>query len=109
MDLSRYYRHINKENSLPYALRVAAGTTRLDNIKIEILKNNIPTKRTFFFLKIGDWENRMIKRSIDHLNEDIRQNLIRLKEPKIYITDRGLIIVKNYLFLTMCNLHYKIN
>lgn len=99
---------MNLDSQLPYALQLAAGATQLDNIKIEIVDHVIPTQKTFFFLKIGNWEKRMTDRCVAQINEAIRSGLIRYKNPKFYVTKRGLIIVRQNLIFAMVNLHYNI-
>ena len=98
---------MNLDSQLPYALRLAAGATQLDNIKVEIV-DAIPAKKTFFFLKIGKWEKRMIDYCISKLNEDIQNSLIHYDNPKFYTPDRGLIIVRQNPIFAIINLHYKI-
>ena len=71
--------------SAPFAMTIAVGAHQLDNIKMIPTDKRIPPRKTFFFLRIGDWENRLIKRGVSHLNEDIRGSLIRYKSPQIHI------------------------
>ena len=95
-----------KDHNIPYCMQIAVGATQLDNIKTVPTNSKLPTRKTFFFLKRGDWEKRLVKRAVEHLNEDIRGNLIRLKEPKFY--PYVLADVKHYLFFVKLDMKYSI-
>lgn len=71
--------------SLPYSLQIAAGATELDNIKIVPVNYFIEPYRTLSVLPFFNHEQRLIKKCIKKLNDDIKKQLKINENSIIYV------------------------
>lgn len=73
------------DNSTPYAIVVAAKATELDNIKIVPIDDPCKTAHKLVALKIFNFKNRLIRRAVKRLNNDIREALERNPDSVLYV------------------------
>ncbi|MCK9445449.1 hypothetical protein M0Q50_00980 [bacterium] len=71
--------------SLPYGLQIAAGATELDNIKIVPVNDWIKLYRTLSVLPFFNHEERLIKKCIKKLNNDIKKQVKINRKSTIYV------------------------
>jgi hypothetical protein len=99
---------MKNENSLPYALHIAAGATQIDNIKVIPTNEYMPLRKSVFIWKSKDWEKKLIDACVKALNEDIKVSLIDKKSPSLYVYALGHLKHNNKLF-AMMGMHYDIH
>ena len=92
-------------SGLPYPLRIAAGATQLDKVKIVPINYRISVRKTVFVLKHGNWQDRLVNKAVDVLNEDIRVMLIGHKNLEFHVW-KIADVKENPIFVTL-NMCYK--
>jgi hypothetical protein len=85
-------------DNLPVSLQIAAGATELDNIKIIPVDKNPGIRHTISTFKIGKWEKRLISKSVNFINDDIKKSL--KSNEKFYVYCLGN-IRKNMFFVNL--------
>ena len=73
----------DRYDNLGFALRVAAMSVELDNVKITPVSYDIGVRQTIKTLKIGDWQKRLLEKSSKILNKDIRNTLDKSDSKKV--------------------------
>lgn len=97
---------MKEDNTLPFAIKLAGKTIALDNIKIISTEYYIPVRKSIGTLKIGDWEKRLLNKSILFISNDIKKSLAKNKDCKLYIYIFGYI--KPKLLYATVELSYEI-
>ncbi len=75
---------MDSSNQLPLALKIAAITKELDNIKIVPVVEDTGTIHTVYVFKYGKWMDRLTKKCSKLLGNDITKTLSKNKDAKIY-------------------------
>jgi hypothetical protein len=96
----------NQDTQLPIALQIAKNTTELDNIRMVLISQMIKPKHYIFFLRIGNYEERIVNKCSDILSKDIKKALSINKKVKIY--HFTMYYPTNFLFIMCVRMIYEI-
>ncbi|MCK9574757.1 MAG: hypothetical protein WC979_03125 [Candidatus Pacearchaeota archaeon] len=93
------------ESSLPFAMRIAAITTELDNIHIESATSFVGIKRLCIVCSYGEWEERLIAKCSKVLTKDIKK--AKSKNPNAKLILYKLCEVVDHEFFNVAEMSYK--
>jgi hypothetical protein len=92
---------------LAFPLHVVSKATELDHIKIEPTDEDTGNRTVIKTIKIKGWEKRLIKKSYNFINKDIKLSLQKLKNPVLLPYLIGGIFYRKGIFICT-DLKYKI-